>query len=102
MEVISRAVVSGSESDRQITAALMTPSQEWRRVVYYADLEGFSHEEMAEMMNTPVGTVVSRLHRGRRRLRTALFTVAIQRGFALDHTRDHALCLGASQWTAEL
>jgi hypothetical protein len=41
-----------------------------------------------------VGTVVSRLHRGRRRLRTALFAVTIQRGSALDHTRDHALCLG--------
>jgi RNA polymerase sigma-70 factor (ECF subfamily) len=97
MDVIGRVVLSGSESDRQITAALMTLSQEWRRVVYYADLEGFSHKEIAEMMNTPVGTVVSRLHRGRRRLRTALFAVAIQRGFALDHTRDHALCLGASQ-----
>ncbi len=50
MEVIGRAVLSGSESDRQITAAL---SQEWRRVVYYADVEGFSHKEIAEMMNTP-------------------------------------------------
>lgn len=59
MEVIGRAVLSGSESDRQITAALMTLSQEWRRVVYYADVEGFSHKEIAEMMNTPVGTVVS-------------------------------------------
>jgi hypothetical protein len=45
------------------------------------------------MMNTPVPIALSRLHRGRRRLRTALFVVAIQRGFALDHTRDHALCL---------
>ena len=97
MEVIGRAVSSGSESDRQITAALMTVSQEWRRVVYYADVEGFSHEEIAEMMNTPVGTVVSRLLRVRRRPRTALFAVAIQRCSALDRTRDHALCLGASQ-----
>ena len=97
MEVIGRAVVSGSESDRQITAALMTLSREWRRVVYYADVGGFSHKEIAEMMNTPVGTVVSRLHRGRRRLRTALFAVAIQRCSALDYMRDHALCLGASR-----
>jgi Sigma-70, region 4 len=93
MEVIGRAVLSSSEPDRQITAALMTLSQEWRRVVYYADVEGFSHKEIAEMMNTPVGTVVSgpsapadRPLRGRHSTR-----------FALDHTRDHALCLGASQ-----
>jgi RNA polymerase sigma-70 factor (ECF subfamily) len=97
MKVIGRAVLSGSESDRQITAALMTLSQEWRRVVCYADVEGFPHKEIAEMVNTPVPIAVSRLHRGRQRLRTALFVVAIQRGFALEHTRDHALCLGASQ-----
>ena len=93
MEVIGRAALSGSESDRQITAALMTLSQECRRVVYYADVEGFPRKEIAERMNTPVPIAVLRLHRGRRRLRTALFVIAIQRGFALDHTRDHALCL---------
>jgi RNA polymerase sigma-70 factor (ECF subfamily) len=75
----------------------MTVSQEWRQVVYYADVEGFWHKEIAEMMNTPARTVVSRLHRGRRRLRAALFAVAIKRGSALDPTRDHALCLGVSQ-----
>ena len=39
-------------------------------------------------MKTRVGTVVSRLHRGRRRLRIALFPVAIQRGLAVDYTRE--------------
>ena len=97
MEVIDRLVLSGSESERQIRAARMTPSREWRRVVYYLDVEGFSHKRIAEMMNTPVGIMVSLLHCGHRRLRTALFGVAIQRGFALDHTRDHGFCLGASQ-----
>lgn len=75
MEVIGRAVLSGSESDRQITAAVMTLSQEWPRVVYSADVEGFSHAEITEMMNTPVRTVVSRLHGGHRRLRTAVLEV---------------------------
>jgi hypothetical protein len=55
---------------RQITAALMTRSREWRRVVYSADVERLSHKEIAEMINTPVPIAVSRLHRGRRWLRT--------------------------------
>jgi RNA polymerase sigma-70 factor (ECF subfamily) len=49
-------------------------------VIYYADVEGFSRAEIANIMNIPLGTVVSRLHRRRQRLRTALFRLAIQRG----------------------
>jgi DNA-directed RNA polymerase specialized sigma24 family protein len=54
MEVIDRAVLSSSEPDRQITAALITLSPKWRRVVCCADVEGFSHKEIAETINTPV------------------------------------------------
>jgi RNA polymerase sigma-70 factor, ECF subfamily len=58
--------------DSEIKAALMTLHETFRVTVYYADVEGFSTREIADIMNAPVGTVMSRLHRGRRRLRTTL------------------------------
>jgi RNA polymerase sigma-70 factor, ECF subfamily len=74
--------------DKEVTAALMALRVELRTAVYYADVEGFSYKEIANVMNTSVGTVMSRLHRGRRQLRTALFMVASQRGFVPNQTRD--------------
>ena len=64
-----------SMPDNEIRAALLTLREEFRMTVYYADVEGFSYAEIAEIMNTPVGTVMSRLHRGRSRLRARLFAV---------------------------
>ena len=46
--------------------------RQFREVVYYADVEGFGYDEIAAKMKTPRGTVMSRLHRGRQRLRVAL------------------------------
>ena len=52
-----------------------------RQAVYYADVEGFPYKEIAEIMGTPIGTVMSRLHRGRKQLKGLLAEVARERGF---------------------
>ena len=51
------------------------------RSVYLADVEGFSYKEIAEIMDTPIGTVMSRLHRGRRQLRGLLADYAREYGY---------------------
>lgn len=58
--------------DNDILAAMQALPQQFRDVVYYVDVEGFRYKEIAAMMNTPIGTVVSRLWRGRQRLRSLL------------------------------
>jgi RNA polymerase sigma-70 factor, ECF subfamily len=86
---MSSAEVAALESlpDNEIQAAMLSLREEIRMVVYYADVEGFSYKEISNIMNIPVGTVVSRLHRGRRRLRTVLFALAIQRGLVPTQQR---------------
>jgi RNA polymerase sigma-70 factor, ECF subfamily len=65
--------------DSGIREAMRALPDQFRAAVYYADIEGFSCKEIADLMQTPVGTVTSRLHRGRRLLRHLLADVAEQR-----------------------
>ena len=67
-------------ADTDVVEALAAVPEDFRMAVYLADVEGFSYKEIAEIMDTPVGTVMSRLHRGRKLLRELLEDYAIERG----------------------
>jgi len=68
--------------DSDVKDALQSIPEDFRMAVYFADVEGFSYQEIADIMKTPVGTVMSRLHRGRRMLRELLAGYAQERGIA--------------------
>jgi RNA polymerase sigma-70 factor (ECF subfamily) len=76
--------VLASLPDNDIKAAMQALPVQFREAVYYADVEGLRYDEIAALMNTPRGTVMSRLHRGRRQLRTLL-------GSAVGHIGPDAL-----------
>ena len=67
--------------DSDIKRALAEIPEEFRIAVYLADVEGFSYKEIAEIVGVPTGTVMSRLHRGRKQLREKLTDYARELGY---------------------
>jgi RNA polymerase sigma-70 factor (ECF subfamily) len=67
-------------TDDQVKAALDSLPEQFRLAVYLADVEGFSYKEIAEILEVPIGTVMSRLHRGRKAMQKELYEFAIERG----------------------
>ncbi len=69
--------------DSDVREAMKQLPEKLRTTVYYADIEGRRFKEIAELTEAPIGTVMSRLHRGRHRLRGLLAEVARDRGYGL-------------------
>lgn len=80
--------IFGQLLDDDVSNALESLPEEFRTVVILCDIEGLAYEEIAEFLQIPVGTVRSRLHRGRKLLSTALFHYAKDRGFIKDERHD--------------
>jgi RNA polymerase sigma-70 factor (ECF subfamily) len=72
--------VLSSFTDDEVKAALDSLPEAFRIAVLLADVEGFSYREIAEITEVPIGTVMSRIHRGRRALQKALHEFAVARG----------------------
>ncbi|GAA1327892.1 sigma-70 family RNA polymerase sigma factor [Leucobacter albus] len=70
--------------DNVVTSALNELAEDFRMAVYLADVEGFSYQEIADIQEVPIGTVMSRLHRGRAKLRQTLGEYAREQGVGLD------------------
>jgi len=67
--------------DDEVTRALNKLPEDFRTVVLLCDIEGFTYEEIANMLDVPIGTIRSRLHRGRNLLRSSLTGYASRRGY---------------------
>ena len=80
VEVSAENEVLDRIPDAEVKAALESLPENFRIPVLLADVEGFSYKEIAEIMQTPIGTVMSRLHRGRKALERALWDTARERG----------------------
>jgi RNA polymerase sigma-70 factor, ECF subfamily len=69
-------------SEAEVKAAIEDLPENFRMAVLLADVEGFSYKEIADILDIPIGTVMSRLHRGRKALQKALFEYAVTHGLA--------------------
>ena len=81
VERSAEATVLDTIPDEAVKRAVESLPERFRLPVLLADVEGFSYKEIAEIMDTPIGTVMSRLHRGRKALEKALWETAKERGY---------------------
>ena len=86
--ISAEAEVLGALTDDEVRNALAELPDQFRMAVYLADVEGFPYKDIAEIMDTPIGTVMSRLHRGRKALQQALAGYALARGLVTDLPED--------------
>jgi RNA polymerase sigma-70 factor (ECF subfamily) len=77
-----------SFSEAEVKGAIESLPENFRLVVLLADVEGFAYKEIAEILDIPIGTVMSRLHRGRKALQKALWEYAVTHGLA-DPVDEH-------------
>jgi RNA polymerase sigma-70 factor (ECF subfamily) len=84
-------------TDSEVKEAIESLPEQFRMAVLLADVEGFSYKEIAEILDIPIGTVMSRLHRGRKALQKALFEFATNRGLTSDPSEDQPSGPAASQ-----
>jgi RNA polymerase sigma-70 factor (ECF subfamily) len=73
-------------TDAEVKEAIESLPEQFRLAVLLADVEGFSYKEIAEILDVPIGTVMSRLHRGRKGLQKALHDFGLQRGLVSTET----------------
>jgi RNA polymerase sigma-70 factor (ECF subfamily) len=71
-------------TEYEVKEAVESLPENFRLAVLLADVEGFSYKEIAEILEIPIGTVMSRLHRGRKQLEKALYDFAAQRGLVVE------------------
>ena len=87
-EATPETLVLDSLVDSDILEAIDELPEQFRLAVVLSDIEGFSYAEMAEIMDVPMGTVMSRLHRGRKALQKRLWEIARQQGIVRGAPKD--------------
>ncbi len=76
-------------TESEVKEAIEALPEQFRMAVLLGDVEGFSYKEIAEILDVPIGTVMSRLHRGRRALQKRLYEFGRQRGLVAEREGTH-------------